>query len=172
MVYGFVRQSGGHVKIDSRLGVGTTVKLFLPRARLPAAESDEAGMPTEPIQHRGEHILVVEDDVLVRAYVATQLTKLGYKVTTAANGKDAIALLSGDGSYDLLFTDIVMPGSLTGRDVAEKATELHPNIRVLFTSGYTQNAVMHHGRLDPGVQLLSKPYRLHQLAAKIREALD
>ena len=172
MVYGFVRQSGGGIKIYSEVGHGTTIKLFLPRTQEAVSSALPAAPSQRPASVRGERILLVEDDPQVRAHVAQQLTKLGYVITVASNGHEAIKHLEGAEHFDLLFTDIVMPGGLTGRDVAERGLALRPQMRVLYTSGYSDNAVTHHGHLDPGVRLLSKPYRLNQLATKVREALD
>jgi len=169
MVYGFAKQSGGHVRIYSEAGQGTTVKLYLPRA-----ETDQAPVAAaaEPAIEKGkERILLVEDDDLVRGHVARQLDTLGYEVVAVANGPDAIEALRQRADIDLLFTDIVMPGGMNGREVAERAKALRPGLPVLFTSGYTENAIVHQGRLDRGVHLLQKPYRRQELAAKVRQAL-
>ncbi len=171
MIYGFAKQSGGHLKIYSEIGHGTTVRLYLPRAvelneqnRLPApAAEDLVG---------GETILVVEDDDAVRNLVVSQLESLGYHVIEAADGRAAQEVLRVGVPIDLLFTDVVMPGGITGRKLAEEATRERPGLRTLFTSGYTENSIVHHGRLDPGVNLLSKPYKKRDLAQKIREVLD
>jgi signal transduction histidine kinase len=171
MVYGFVRQSGGHVKIYSEPNRGTTIRMYLPRAMadVPAIEAQAATVP-EPVGS-GETILVVEDDELVRGHVTAQLTRLGYRVLSAEDGRAALDLLGDGASVDLLFTDVVMPGGLSGRDVADEARRLRPGLRVLFTSGYTENAIVHGGRLDADARLLSKPYRLRELAEKIRDSL-
>ncbi|MBX3707159.1 MAG: response regulator [Pseudomonadales bacterium] len=171
MVFGFVKQSGGHAKIYSEIGEGTSVKLYLPRCRT-TGES-----PYEPVARRPdavgtEHILVVEDDDLVREHVLRQLAALGYRVTGASRGATALELLEAATDVDLLFTDVVMPGGMNGRQLAEAAKRIRPGIRVLFTSGYTENAIVHQGRLDRGVQLLNKPYRREDLAAKVRAVLD
>jgi len=169
MVYGFVKQSGGHIKIYAEPGLGTAIKLYFPRARqgaTPAAIETERGT----VVGGGEHVLVVEDEPLVRAHVESLL--LGYRVTTAANGPAAMAVLERRADIDLLFTDVVMPGGMNGRELAEAAARLRPGLEVLFTSGYTENAIVHHGRLDPGVQLLSKPYRRRDLARRLRLVLD
>jgi PAS domain S-box-containing protein len=170
MVYGFVRQSGGHIRIQSAPGAGTTVRLYLPRANgnpAPLAARDNQG------DARGhEQILLVEDDALVRNYVESQLRALGYPVIACENGVAALAALQAGTQVELLLTDVVMPGGLDGAQLAERARALRPGLRVLFTSGYAENALVHKGRLDPGVQLLSKPYRRQQLAAKVREVLD
>ena len=169
MVFGFVKQSGGHIKIYSEPGLGTTVKLYLPRAR--AAEVAHEAAVAEAVRGSGETILVAEDDTGVRTSVVAQLAELGYRVLAAANGEEALGILSRGETIDLLFTDVVMPGALNGRALAEKAKEVIPGLRVVFTSGYTENAIIHNGRLDEGVTLLSKPYRLPQLAETIHTAL-
>jgi CheY-like chemotaxis protein len=173
MIYGFAKQSGGHLKIYSEVGHGTTVRLYMPRhvpEATAAAAEPRAMAPEQP--RGGETILVVEDDPLVRNFVALQLRDLGYDVIEAANGPEARNLLEGDAKIDLLFTDAVMPGGMTGRQVADAAKQQRPTLKVLFTSGYTENTITHHGRLDAGVQFLAKPFRRQELALKIREALD
>ena len=116
-------------------------------------------------------ILVVEDDDMVREHVVALVASLGYSTLSAANGAEAVALTDQGATFDLLFTDVIMPGAMAGRQVAEAISERRPGIRVLYTSGYTENAVVHHGRLDPGVSLLNKPYRRADLAAKLRDML-
>ena len=171
MVYGFIKQSKGHVRIYSELGVGTTVRLYLPRA----SNGQDVAKKTEivSVDPTGtEAILIVEDDDLVRTHVAGVLRMLGYQVNVAANGSEGLEFLRGGGICDLLFTDVVMPGGLGGRQLAEAARQLRPDLPVLFTSGYTENAIIHNGRLDAGVQLLQKPYQRRDLAVKIRAVLD
>ena len=170
MVYGFVKQSNGHIKIYSELGHGTTVKIYLPRAS--QADKSEPKQATVKPVGGNERILAVEDDELVRQFVCNQLVILGYQVLSASNAEEALRILRSDEKIDLLFTDIVMPGELNGRQLAEEAKKLRPDLKVLYTSGYTENAIVHHGRLDPGVQLLSKPYRRNDLAQKIRHVLN
>jgi CheY-like chemotaxis protein len=172
MVYGFVSQSGGHVKVYSEPEQGTSVRMYLPRAGDAAKPSAAAKNGGDLDRASGEIILLVEDDELVRTYAAGQLTNLGYTLLLAGNGPEAVEMLAGEAKFDLLFTDMIMPGGMTGRDVAERARELRPGIPVLYTSGYTQDAIIHQGRLDAGVHLLSKPYRLADLARKVREVLD
>ena len=173
MVYGFVKQSGGLVKIYSEPGEGTTVRIFLPRAGGAAEPLTAPDVAADAGVPRGdERILLVEDDDPVRAYAAGQLAEIGYRVVEVRNGVEALALLQDDKRFDLLFTDVVMPGGLNGPQLAEAARRLCPGLKVLFTSGYTENAIVHHGRLDPGVDLLSKPYRRRDLAARIRRVLD
>jgi CheY-like chemotaxis protein len=170
MVYGFVKQSGGHIKVYSEVGHGTTVKIYLPWAADPlAAAPDHA--PLTGFEGGSETILVVEDDVLVRNYVIAQLHSLGYRTVAAGNGADALALIDTGVEFDLLFTDVIMPGGMNGRELATEAARRRPGVKILFTSGYTENAVMHHGRLDPGVFLLAKPYRKPDLARMLRQAL-
>ena len=170
MVYGFIKQSEGHVGIYSELGEGTTVKLYLPRAHADASAQQVSESRSN--RGRGEAVLVVEDDPAVRAFAEAALAQLGYRVQTASSGAEALAVLEGGAEFDLLFTDVVMPGGMSGRELAGAATELRPRLKVLYTSGYTENAVVHHGRLDPDVQLLSKPYRRDELARRVRRVLD
>jgi len=171
MVYGFVKQSEGHIKIYSEEGHGTTIKIYLPRAT-DQAEPLVITVPTALIDGGHETILIVEDDALVRTYVTAQVKSLGYRTFSATNAAEALALIDSDTPLDLLFTDVVMPGGMNGRQLADEARKRRPELKVLFTSGYTENAIVHHGRLDPGVLLLAKPYRKPQLAQMIRVALD
>jgi signal transduction histidine kinase/FixJ family two-component response regulator len=171
MVYGFVKQSEGHVKIYSEDGQGTAIKMYLPRAAAQAEQAENAA-PAEPVHGGHETVLVVEDDALVRGYVMTQIKSLGYRTLSATNAAEALALIDGDAPIDLLFTDIVMPGGMNGRQLSDEACKRRAGLKVLFTSGYTENAIVHHGRLDPGVLLLAKPYRKQQLAQMIRAALS
>jgi PAS domain S-box-containing protein len=170
MVYGFVKQSGGHVKIYSEPGNGTTVKLYLPRSK----DSEELLTVTETRSAVGgtETILVAEDDDQVRGTVVDTLQELGYQVLAASDAEKALAIVKTGIKIDLLFTDVVMPGPLRSPDLARLAREHLPGITVLFTSGYTQNAIVHGGRLDHGVELLSKPYSREDLARRIRSALE
>jgi PAS domain S-box-containing protein len=168
MVYGFVKQSGGHIKIYSEVGHGTSIKLYLPPAQ---GQAISAHASAPPDSGGSETILVVEDDSLVRGFVVSQLKTLGYKTLVAANSKEALAHLEQGASFELLFTDVVMPGGMTGRELAEAILKERPAIKVLYTSGYTDNSIVHHGRLDEGVLLLTKPYRKPELARMIRLAL-
>lgn len=169
-VFGFIKQSGGHIKVYSEVGLGTTVKMYLPRTRKP--EEPIGPVDVVPIEQGSETILVVEDDESVRIAVVDMLAELGYTVLKANNPEGALAVLTSGAAVDLLFTDVVMPGSMRAPELARRAQELQPGIVVLYTSGYTQNAIVHNGRLDDGVFLLSKPYRKGELARKIRSLLD
>jgi CheY-like chemotaxis protein len=169
MVYGFVKQSGGHIKIYSEEGHGTSIKLYVPRAPAPPDERVEA--PSH-IESGHETVLLVEDDKLVRTAVTAQLANLGYATLTAANAAEALALVDQGAEFDLLLTDIVMPGGTNGRQLAEQIIARRPTIKVLFASGYAENAVTQHGRLEPGVLLLSKPFRMAELARMVRTALE
>ncbi|MFT4121980.1 CHASE3 domain-containing protein [Bradyrhizobium sp.] len=169
MVYGFVKQSGGHIKIYSEPGHGTTIKLYLPPGE---GMIEVAAAATPQAEGGAETILVVEDDTLVRNFVTAQLQSLGYKTIAAADSKAALQLIEAGQPFDLLFTDVVIPGGMSGRELAEKAARIRAGLKVLYTSGYTDNAIVHHGKLDDGVMLLTKPYRRNQLAEMIRLALN
>ncbi|QDF05434.1 response regulator [Myxococcus xanthus] len=169
MVYGFVKQTGGHVKIYSEVGHGTTIKIYLPRSL--QAEMPRAEVIPEQVEGGTETLLVVEDDSEVRATAVEMLTELGYRVLKASDGQSALAVIQSGIPIDLLFTDVVMPGPVRSPELARQAKALSPDMEVLFTSGYTENAIVHGGRLDPGVQLLSKPYRREDLARKLRQLL-
>lgn len=169
MVYGYVKQSNGHIKIYSEVNVGTSIKVYLPRADVEAAH--HTPVINRAISGGQERILIVEDDELVRQHVMNQLRDFGYQIKAASSAQEALDILKNE-PFDLLFSDVVMPGGMNGPQLVEQAQQLYPAMKVLFTSGYTENAIVHHGRLDPGVKLLSKPYRRQDLADKIREALD
>ena len=171
MVFGFVKQSNGHIKIYSEEGHGTTVKIYLPRATglgQTVAEMTE----TTRIEGGDEVVLVVEDDALVRRYVVTQVESLGYTTLEASNAAEALNVIGNAAAVDLLFTDVIMPGPMNGRQLVDEALKRRPSLKTLFTSGYTENAIVHHGRLDSGVLLLAKPYRRSDLARMMRMALD
>jgi signal transduction histidine kinase len=170
MVYGFVKQSNGHIKIYSEEGHGSTVKLYLPQA-LGVADTLPAEAGSSAIERGDESILIVEDDALVREYVVTQISRLGYATLAASNAAEALAIVNGSERIDLLFTDVIIPGGMNGRQVAIEAVRLRPGLKILYTSGYTENAIVHHGRLDAGVLLLAKPYLSSDLARMIRTAL-
>jgi signal transduction histidine kinase len=169
MVFGFVKQSGGHIKIYSEEGHGTSVKMYLPRATgLNQTAAEE--LVSSNVEGGHEAILVVEDDSMVRRYVVTQVENLGYTTLEAANAAEALKIID-TAQIDLLFTDVIMPGTMNGRQLVEEALKRKPSLKVLYTSGYTENAIVHHGRLDSGVLLLAKPYRKSELARMLRLAL-
>jgi len=170
MAYGFVKQSGGHIKIYSEVGHGTTIKVYLPRSF--DAEVELPANTGELPVGGSETILVVEDDTEVQTAVVDMLTGFGYRVLKADDGESALRILKSGAAIDLLFTDVVMPGPVRSAELAAHAKQIDPDIEILFTSGYTQNAIVHGGRLDPGVHLLSKPYRREQLARKLRLLLS
>jgi CheY-like chemotaxis protein len=170
MVFGFVKQSGGHIKIYSEEGHGTSVKIYLPRATGLQQTAEEAQVSSN-IEGGNETVLVVEDDPLVRRYVMTQIESLGYTTLEAANASDALRIIDDVATIDLLFTDVIMPGGMNGRQLVDEALKRRPGLKTLYTSGYTENAIVHHGRLDSGVLLLAKPYRKSELARMIRHAL-
>ena len=169
-VYGFIKQSGGHVRIYSEPGQGTTVKLYLPRYlgdEVPAAEDAPAGGE----RGRGETILVVEDDDGVRQYVAESLRDLNYQVLEARDSASALKLLDADKPFDLLLTDVILPGK-NGRELATEVERRRPGVKIIFMTGYSRNAIVHHGRLDSGTELISKPLTEAVLARRIRQVLD
>lgn len=169
MVYGFVKQSGGHIKIYSEVGEGTTIKLYFPRSV--ENEDVEVELDSGPIRGGSETVLVVEDDDAVRATVVEMLSDLGYGVLKAVDASSALSVIESGIQIDMLFTDVVMPGRLKSAELARMARERQPDIAVLFTSGYTENSIVHGGRLDAGVELLSKPYSRDALARKFRHVL-
>lgn len=172
MVYGFVKQSQGHIKIYSEPGEGTSIRLYLPAADAAGFVPQNSAGAQLATKGGHERVLLVEDDDLVRRFTLTCLHQLGYEVTECSNGEDAIKLLQQGQVFDLLFTDVVLTGGMSGKQVAQQATQLQPSLKVLYMSGYTENSIVHHGRLDPGVQLLNKPFRLNTLAEKLRAVLD
>ncbi|WP_242140349.1 PAS domain-containing protein [Sphingomonas sp. TREG-RG-20F-R18-01] len=169
MVYGFVKQSGGHVKIYSEVGEGTTIKLYLPRSM--ESEDVEVVTDTGPIVGGSETVLVVEDDAEVRDTVVEILSDLGYSVLKAVDAASGLSVIESGIAIDMLFTDVVMPGTMKSPELARKARERLPNIAVLFTSGYTENSIVHGGKLDAGIELLSKPYTREALARKFKHVL-
>ncbi|WP_206950999.1 hybrid sensor histidine kinase/response regulator [Trinickia acidisoli] len=170
-VYGFVKQSGGHVRIYSEVDEGTTVKLFLPRLTGDAVEDEQADHRPVPASRVGETILVVEDDESVRTSTTDMLRELGYRVVTAADGASALRLVGERPEIRLLFTDVGLPGGMNGRQLADAVRASRPELPVLFTTGYARNAIVHHGRLDPGINLLSKPFTYAELANKLSRML-
>ncbi|HEV2609031.1 MAG TPA: CHASE domain-containing protein [Noviherbaspirillum sp.] len=169
MAYGFVKQSGGHIRIFSEVGHGTMVKIYLPASDDP--ETDMSVVTSQTVIGGSETILVVEDDAGVRGVVVGMLTELGYRVLQAQDGREALDALASGESIDLLFTDVVMPGPVQSPELAARAKQMVPGIAVLFTSGYTRDVITQDGRLDADLQLLSKPYRREQLAIRIRSML-
>jgi CheY-like chemotaxis protein len=171
-VYGFVKQSGGHVKIYSELGHGTTIKMYFPRYHGTATAGP--GETEEPYAQgdRLETILVVEDDDDLRTYIADLLRDLNYRVISAASAQAALTiLLQKQPGIDLMLTDVVMPG-INGRELGRRAGEIRPELKILYMTGYSRNAVVHQGRLDEGVELLEKPVSQARLALRVRELLD
>jgi CheY-like chemotaxis protein len=173
-VYGFVRQSGGHVRIYSELRHGTTIKIYLPRL----AEDGESAVETKDeigvglaLGH-GETVLIVEDQDELRAFAAEALNELGYRVLEARDAPGALKRVETESDIDLLFTDVVLPGGMNGRALAEEVVRRSPQTVVLFTTGYARNAIVHQGRLDPRVNLIGKPFSYTQLADKVRRLLD
>jgi signal transduction histidine kinase len=177
MVHGFVRQSGGHIRIYSEVGQGTTVKIYLPRQMSDGLANvrptgDMVQAPAEVGATAGETVLLVEDDAAVREYAISALEDLGYRVLAAESGKAAIELFEKAPRVDVLFTDVVLGGDMTGRQIADRLKAVAPHLPVIFTTGYTRNAIVHHGRLDPGVNLVNKPYTQRELAERLRRVLD
>jgi PAS domain S-box-containing protein len=173
MVYGFVKQSGGHLKIYSEPGEGTTVKIYLPRLLGEGPQAEAEIEEPAPEGGHNETVLVCEDDEDVRAYTVEVLRELGYRVLEAADGPAALRLIERrEERIDLLFTDVVLPSGMTGAVLADHARKLRPELKVLFTTGYARNAIVHHGRLDPGVELITKPFSYADLAARVRDILD
>ncbi|HEY7238210.1 MAG TPA: ATP-binding protein, partial [Burkholderiales bacterium] len=172
-VYGFMKQSGGHAKIYSEVGRGTTVKLYLPRL----VSADPATSGAEDPEHvpggrSDQLILVVEDDADVRRHAVAALRELGYGVLEAESGAAALRLLEAHPNLSLLFTDVGLPGGMNGRELADEIRRLRPEMAVLFTTGYARNAIVHQGRLDPGVELLPKPFSYSALGAKVHKMLE
>ena len=173
-VYGFVKQSGGHVKIYSEVGEGTTIKLYFPRvhAGSESETDDDDDARSLSLGSSDETVLVVEDDADVRTFSTETLIELGYRVLQAETGRAGLHLLESDPTIQVLFTDVGLPGGMNGRQLADEARRRRPGLRVLFTSGYARNAIVHDGRLDPGVELLTKPFTQAALAEKIRDIFD
>jgi CheY-like chemotaxis protein len=173
MVYGFAKQSNGHMKIYSEPGHGTTVRLYLPRLRDGSAAEDlRVGQAASADPGGSETILVVEDDPQVRTIATSHLLTLGYNVLEARDGPAAELLLQGEQPIDLVFTDMVMPGGMSGRELAEQARRHRPGMKILLTTGYTKDAILHQGKLGSGYHLLAKPYRRQELARAVRAALQ
>jgi len=171
MVFGFVKQSGGDVTIDSAEGKGTTVRLYLPRGAAQAPAERRPGREREPAGH-GETVLVVEDDQDVRTLTTSQLGSLGYRVLEADTGRSALEQLESRADVNLLLTDLVLSGGMNGYELAARVKQSNPGIKVLYISGYSENIVAHHGPLGPQAMLLQKPFRKRELASKVRATLD
>ena len=171
-VYGFIKQSGGHVKIYSEVGLGTTVKLYLPRYRGTEQAVDEKLETHQLPRGRSELVLVVEDDPDVRDYTVEMVGDLGYSVLSAPDGAGALRLLDSHREVSLLFTDVGLPGGMNGRQLAEQALRRQPQLKVLYTTGYARNAIINQGRLDPAVEVVFKPFTYSDLAIKIRHVLE
>jgi CheY-like chemotaxis protein len=170
-VFGFVKQSGGHIKLYSETGEGTTVKIYLPRSVAGVVAPEPEAVLHEPKGDPSETILVVEDDDDVRIYSTESLRELGFTVLEAADGQAALRILEHHPEVSMLFTDVGLPG-FNGRELVEQARQRRPGLRVLFTTGYARNAIVHQGRLDAGVELLTKPFTRAQLSTRIRQVLD
>ena len=171
-VYGFIKQSNGHVKLYSEEGQGTVVKLYLPRLLSDRPEAKPKTEETRIPGGQGETILVVEDEPAVREHSVASLRELGYRVLAASDGHAAMRVLTREAEIAVLFTDVGLPGGMTGRQLAEAARVLRPELKVVYTTGYARNAIVHGGVLDPGTELLPKPFSYAALAAKIRTVLD
>jgi CheY-like chemotaxis protein len=171
MVYGFAEQSGGHVHINSKVGQGTSITVVLPAAQTQASEAEPVD-EQKPAARGRERVLVVEDEPHVLQYVSSQLRRLGYQVTAASTGAEAIMLLQHRSRFDIIFTDVVLPRGMSGIEVARQARSIDPNLKVLLTSGYPEEVFEQHGRPDEHTRLLRKPFKSKDLAAALRETLD
>jgi CheY-like chemotaxis protein len=171
-VYGFVKQSRGHVKIYSEPGAGTTIKIYLPRLATPQLVEPAVEVKPQKDRQTKETILLVEDDEDVRVFVTESLGELGYRVFATVDGPSALRTLEAQRDIDLLFTDVGLPNGMNGRVLADQARKRWPTLKVLFTTGYARNAIIHHGRLDSGVDLITKPYTQTDLADKVRKVLN
>jgi CheY-like chemotaxis protein len=173
MIYGFAKQSGGSVSIYSEMGEGTMVCVYLPRFLGTAEAEESAGEPAEaPRAGEGETVLVVDDEPTVRMLVVEVLTDLGYHALEAADGAAGLKIINSDARIDLLVTDVGLPGGMNGRQVADAARVARPDLKVLFITGYAENAVLSHGHLDPGMHVLTKPFAMDVLATRIRDLIE
>jgi CheY-like chemotaxis protein len=171
MVYGFAKQSRDHVTIYSEVGHGTTVKLYVPRS-VNSATRKENKEESPMTERDAARILVVEDNESVREISVSILTDQGYEVVEANDGNEALKFLNDGSSFDLLFTDVILPGGMNGADLADEAKRLHPGIKVLYTTGYVEHSVLHNGIVDQGVTIVNKPYRRAELLEKVRASLE
>jgi two-component system NtrC family sensor kinase len=175
-VYGFAKQSGGHIRIYSEVDQGTTIKLYFPRLTgqpdIPAWSAREAEAPLRQSADGNEVVLVVEDDPQVNKLAVETLEERGYRVLSAPDGPAALEMLDSAPPIDLLLTDVVLPNGMNGRQLSEEVLRRQPDVKVLFVTGYTRNAIIHHGRLDPDIDLLTKPFTADALTRKIRDILD
>jgi CheY-like chemotaxis protein len=173
MIYGFAKQSSGQVRIYSEVGQGTTVKIYLPRHRGETAEDPIAdGRAQLPRAGVGETVLVVDDEPTVRMLVGDTLAELGYQAIEAADGASGLKVLESDVKIDLLITDVGLPGGMSGKQMADAARARRPNLKVLFITGYAENAAISNGHLEPGMHVLSKPFPMDKLAARIRSIIE
>lgn len=171
MIYGFSKQSHGHVLIKSEVGVGTTVQLFLPRFKGLASEAEQTFQSNAVYAENGETVLIVEDDPAVRALVSEVLGELGYTFIEAGEASDAVPILESGQRIDLLISDVGLPG-MNGRQLAEIARQLRPELKVLFITGYAEHAAVRGGFLDTGMQLITKPFAFDHLTSKVREMIE
>jgi CheY-like chemotaxis protein len=172
MVYGFVKQSNGHIAIYSEPGLGTTIRMYLPADASGRAAAAQSSTADDAMPSGDETVLVTEDDPFVRSYAVACLERLGYTVVTACDSREAIAKLADGANPDILFTDIVMPGGINGWELAQEARKIRPGLKVLLTSGYALDTLIASGRLSASMPILNKPYRRADLARSLREALD
>jgi CheY-like chemotaxis protein len=172
MIYGFVRQSGGQVRIYSELGKGTTMCLYLPRYAGPDGEAEDVAQEAAVGPGEGETVLVIDDEPTVRSLVVEVLEENGYTAIEAADGPGGLRILQSDTRIDLLITDVGLPGGINGRQVADAARTVRPDLKVLFITGYAENAAVGNGHLEPGMEIITKPFAMATLSAKIRELID
>jgi CheY-like chemotaxis protein len=173
MIYGFARQSGGHALIDSKHGAGTSVSIYLPRYRGEAAEAEPLQVREEPPRaEHGETVLVVDDEPVVRMLVTEVLQELGYAAIEAADGAEGLQILQSGQNIDLLVSDVGLPGGMNGRQVADAARAMRPGLKVLFITGYAENALFGDRQLEPGMHVMTKPFAMEALAARIRAVIE